>query len=252
MSIFGDRYSRSYDAIYNSKDYEGEAYRIVSLAQANGLEAGARVLDFGCGTGRHGVEMAKLGFRMTLTDRSDHMLEIARERCDPRIEIETLQSMSNHHGEFDFVYSIFDVLSYQTKPQEAVDFVRGLASFCKVGGLVLFDCWHLPGLHLDKPVDRHATFFDPLSGQEWERFSKVSVDWLHGVTTVDYSLTTKSSDQHVLETETHVMRAFTSLELELLAELAGLVVLDLLEAPDFSRPAADRDWHVSAVCRREA
>ena len=250
MSIFGDRYSRSYDAIYESKNYESEVNRIVALAQANGLQAGARVLDFGCGTGRHGVEMAKLGFQMTLTDRSDHMLEIARQRCDPGIEIASLHSMSNRHGEFDLVYSIFDVLSYQTKPQEAVYFVRELASLCKVGGLVVFDAWHLPGLHVDKPADRRGTFTDPHSGQQWERFSQVSVDWLHGVTTINYSLTTGARGHEVVETEKHVMRAFTVLELELLAGLAGLNVLALLCAPDLTRHIEEGDWHVAALCRR--
>ena len=252
MSVFGDRYSRSYDAIYASKDYKGEVDRIVSLALANGLQAGARVLDFGCGTGRHGIEMAKLGFQMTLTDRSDHMLEIARERCDPGIEIESLHSMSSRHGDFDLVYSIFDVLSYQTKPQEAQDFVRELASLCKAGGLVIFDAWHLPGLHMDKPADRRGSFTDRLSGQEWERSSQITVDWLNGVTTIDYSLTTSLGGQHFLETETHIMRAFTLLELELLTQSAGMVVLEFLTAPDFSRPITDVDWHVGALCRKEA
>lgn len=43
-----------------------------------GLQPGSAVLDVGCGTGRHSVELARRGFRMTGVDISEGMLEQAR------------------------------------------------------------------------------------------------------------------------------------------------------------------------------
>ncbi len=43
-----------------------------------GLTAGSTVLDVGCGTGRHSIELAKRGFIMTGVDLSSGMLEQAR------------------------------------------------------------------------------------------------------------------------------------------------------------------------------
>ena len=44
-----------------------------------GLAPGSRILDIGCGTGRHSVELARRGFRMTGIDQSTGMLAEARK-----------------------------------------------------------------------------------------------------------------------------------------------------------------------------
>lgn len=43
------------------------------------LPSGGRILDIGCGTGRHAVELARRGFRLTGVDLSGGMLEEARK-----------------------------------------------------------------------------------------------------------------------------------------------------------------------------
>lgn len=44
--------------------------------------AGDRVLDLGCGTGEDAVRLASRGVRVTATDQSTRMLEVARRRAD--------------------------------------------------------------------------------------------------------------------------------------------------------------------------
>jgi SAM-dependent methyltransferase len=43
------------------------------------LPTGAAILDIGCGTGRHAIELARRGFAVTGVDQSVHMLALARE-----------------------------------------------------------------------------------------------------------------------------------------------------------------------------
>lgn len=45
------------------------------------LPVGSTVLDVGCGTGRHAVELAKRGYRVTGVDLSPKMLEVARAKA---------------------------------------------------------------------------------------------------------------------------------------------------------------------------
>lgn len=51
------------------------------LMEVMGLRPGMRVLDVGCGTGRHSVELAKRGMQMTGVDLSPDMLGVARTKA---------------------------------------------------------------------------------------------------------------------------------------------------------------------------
>lgn len=46
------------------------------------LAKGARILDVGCGTGRHALELARQGFRVTGLDFSEGMLAVAKKKAD--------------------------------------------------------------------------------------------------------------------------------------------------------------------------
>jgi cyclopropane fatty-acyl-phospholipid synthase-like methyltransferase len=51
------------------------------LIDALGLSAGASVLDVGCGTGRHAIELARRGYRVAGVDISAEMLEQAKKEA---------------------------------------------------------------------------------------------------------------------------------------------------------------------------
>jgi len=51
------------------------------LVEVLGLSPGASILDVGCGTGRHSVELARRGYDVTGIDISSGMLNLAKERA---------------------------------------------------------------------------------------------------------------------------------------------------------------------------
>ena len=51
------------------------------MAGIIGVVAGKKVLDLGCGTGRHAIPLAKAGASVTGVDFSDEMLAVARENA---------------------------------------------------------------------------------------------------------------------------------------------------------------------------
>lgn len=243
MTAFGDTYAQWYDTFYAGKDASGEVDAVLAVARRGGLPAGGAVLDVGCGTGRHVAIVAQRGYRVSGTDSSPAMLARARDRCAGQAGI---QAPGETTGTFDLVYSLFDVLSYQTTAADAREFMRRLSGWTVPGGIVVVDCWHLAGVLGNRPERREARFTDA-AGSSLTRSVTPKFDPLTGISTLDYSL---SQEHAQVARETHRLRAFTALELELLANCAGLVVEGITPANRYDEELAADDWHAALVARK--
>ncbi|NJE26050.1 class I SAM-dependent methyltransferase [Thermococcus sp. MV5] len=71
------------------------------------LPEGAKILDVGCGVGRHSIELAKRGYRVTGIDISQKMLEKAKEWAQKEgVEVELIKADATRfkrNEEFDAV-----------------------------------------------------------------------------------------------------------------------------------------------------
>ena len=122
MSTFG-AYSRYYDLLYKSKDYATEVEYVSGIINRHASDA-RRLLDLGCGTGIHACAFAKAGYRVTAIDRSEEMLEQARERAKRELDSDAPGSIEFIRGDirdfglsrlFDVVVALFHVISYLPK-----------------------------------------------------------------------------------------------------------------------------------------
>jgi ubiquinone/menaquinone biosynthesis C-methylase UbiE len=75
---FFDSHSKRYDENAFTFATDAECHFLAELLPIN---AYGRVLDIGCGTGRHSIALTKMGYEMTGLDLSDGMLEVARRKA---------------------------------------------------------------------------------------------------------------------------------------------------------------------------
>ena len=79
MEVFKD-YAYYYNAFYKDKDYRKEAGQVARLLEQFGSR-GKQILNFGCGTGQHDIELVKLGYQCTGIDLSSVMIDEAKKNA---------------------------------------------------------------------------------------------------------------------------------------------------------------------------
>jgi len=68
------------------------------------VKSSLRALDLGCGTGANGLQLARLGFQVTLMDSSPAMLDIAKRAAH---EAGIVEKIETKHGDADQLANLF-------------------------------------------------------------------------------------------------------------------------------------------------
>ena len=73
-----ENYAKGYD----SENYvQGTVGEVDFIEEELGFDKSKNILDIGCGTGRHAIELARRGYKVTGVDLSKAQLERAKERA---------------------------------------------------------------------------------------------------------------------------------------------------------------------------
>ena len=231
MQTFQD-YAYYYNAFYQDKDYKAEAVQIDSLLKQYDSNISS-IINFGCGTGKHDIELAKLGYQCTGIDVSSLMIDIARENVK-KYETGIGFSVADIRNfepqtQYDAVISLFHVMSYQTKNQDILSAFRSARKALAEGGLFVFDVWYGPGVLSDKPCVRVKEIED-----EKNRLVRIARPVMHDKeNVVDVCYEVFVMDKEIGHTkvinEEHNMRYFFRPELEFLLQEAGFELLNNLD-----------------------
>lgn len=256
MSVFG-AYSRYYNLLYKDKDYSGEASYISGLIKRH--SPGARkVLDLGCGTGRHDLLLWKMGYDVYGVDRSEEMLAVANGQLaslDPQpstlnFSLGDIRTVRLDHT-FDAVISLFHVISYQiTNADIAAAFATAMAHL-NPGGLFIFDCWYGPAVLTDRPSVREKRLEDEAISVM--RIAEPAMNANDNLVEVRYRIevTDKASGAVEEMRESHLMRYLFRPEVELFLKGAGFSPVGFSEWMTGREPGFDT-WGVCFVARKPA
>ncbi|MCP4423077.1 MAG: methyltransferase domain-containing protein [Chloroflexi bacterium] len=107
------------------------------------LSAGARILDVGCGFGRHSVELARRGFAVTGADPSAAMIAAARERARETAVSITFQQIPAEQyvaaKPFDAAICLFTTLGQITDKEDNRSFLTAVYDALKPGGSLVVE-----------------------------------------------------------------------------------------------------------------
>ena len=138
-TLFED-YAKNYDAEVFTRGTSGECDFIENELKFN---KSLRILDVGCCTGRHSIELTKRGYSITGIDLSESQLAMAREKAaNENLHIEFLRIDARtlpFNGEFDLAIMLCEG-SFPLMETDEMNFeiLKGIARALKKNGKLIF------------------------------------------------------------------------------------------------------------------
>ena len=219
---FEEAYARAYDAFYRAKDYPAEAKFAAERLSTILGQTSFSILDIGCGTGLHDIELAGAGYDVTGVDASLDMLNRANaRRADLAAGMQkALRFFSGDAKNFnlgktyDAAISLFHVMSYMSGGTDFDLALNTARTHLRSGGAFLFDVWYAPAVMAEPPQrrqrdvkegDRHIS---RVTTPHWEKERNL-VRIVFDVTEINVV-----TGDSMVSREEHLMRYFSIPDLE--------------------------------------
>ncbi len=242
--MFLGKYAELYDLFHANKNYKKDVLQIIKAIGFRETE-GLLGFDFGCGTGVHAFEFEKLGVRVEGYDISEDMLATAQKKY-PNLKFS--QNLEDFNKQYDFTYSLFDVISYQVSREAALNLITELFLRTKSGSYCLVDSWNARGVLLDPPKTNErmvtTSFGDiirrviPDSNRSSENLYELSIQLL------------KHNSQKPFRTETHVLRAWSPEQVKEMMSSVGFEELVVFNPIDLDLQFEEDDWRFGVRARK--
>ncbi len=144
MSWFEEWFdSPLYEKLYANRNEEEAAQLAELIASEIPLEDYPSILDLGCGRGRHSLELARRGYRVTGIDLSENAIEKAQKKAAER-ELANIEFMVRDMRQpllrtFDAIVNLFTTFGYFLKDDENSKVLQGVSMMLKPNGLFMLD-----------------------------------------------------------------------------------------------------------------
>ena len=181
------------------------------------VKPGARLLDVPCGNGRHSIELARRGYRVTGIDLSDEFLAAARAELDADWRKGDMRALQLEPSTFDGAFCFGNSFGYLDHAVAAA-FLSALAGALKPGAKLVIET----GVTAE-------SILPTLVQKRWHRFGDLIIlsenryDPWESCLHIDYTFVRGS----VIETGPTASYVFTSAELRRMLEAAGFNTLSL-------------------------
>ncbi|HDL03476.1 MAG TPA: class I SAM-dependent methyltransferase [candidate division Zixibacteria bacterium] len=138
-----DVWAKVEPVLFNTVSIGNAARQIDNIIQLIDLKTEMRILDLCSGVGRHSLELARRGYRVTAVDRTIHYLDRAKamasaEKLDVEFIQEDMRTFRRPHT-YDVILNISTSFGYFENPENDVTVIRNIYESLKDGGILLFE-----------------------------------------------------------------------------------------------------------------
>ena len=205
------------------------------------------ILEFGSGTGGHGLILKKMGYSIYGIERSKQMVKEAKMQGFPCEQGDIINFKIDK--KFDVVISLFHVISYINDNESLENVFRNASNHLDTGGLFIFDVWYSPAIYNLKPEIRvKKVENDEISVI---RLAEPKIHINLNVVDVNYTIIVKDKrkDKWIEFQERHPMRHFSIPEIRLLATFTGF---ELLKSEEFltGNEPSENSWGVNFILKK--
>lgn len=242
---FNRYYSQYYNLFYSDKNYPSEVEYIDRTIQKFG-PASKSILEYGSGTGGHGLILKKKGYVVVGIERSEQMAQIAQSKgLDCHVGDITQFTLEK---KFDVCMALFHVVSYINSNESLIQLFENTRRHLVPGGLFIFDVWFSPAVFHQKPEVRVKRISS--DNIEIVRIAEPVIHAKQNVVDVNYQVLVKDLKTNLCEafSESHSMRHFSIPEIDLLTRQTGFLLLSAEEFLTGKEPSVDT-WGVNFVLK---
>jgi SAM-dependent methyltransferase len=235
-----------YDVLYNNYiDYISDCDCLEILFKknyrhetSNYEEKVQSILDLGCGTGNHVLELGKRGYNVIGLDFSQNCLKCAQAKvqCEPELKSKVhfiLQDLKEValKAEFDVILALFGVLSYIPEDDDIPELLLKIRNLLKPGGLFMGEIWQYSGVpsnftNKSRGVSKeeHIELVRTIQAQKLKDSYTTEVK-------MDFTLkNTETKETVETFSEFHYMRGYDLNDFKQMLEGAGLKLLKYYDA----------------------
>jgi SAM-dependent methyltransferase len=232
MKSFENSYSSFYDLLYHDKNYKKEFNNIYKFIPKKDLTFN-KILELGCGTGNFSNFF--LSFKPSEIlgiDSSKSMIEIAKNKHKNKKLIFKHINISNFKSKnkYDLIYSLFHVLSYQTKKNQIKKFFNITKKNLKKNGIFIFDFWNKNGVLNLKPSKRYKVV--RTSKFDIHRFSEPEWFKSKDMVKIKYLMLVhdKKRNNRIKFSENHLVRYFNLNFIKKILKINNLKILKIFNS----------------------
>lgn len=129
-----------YDMIYGWKAYDAETKFLRKLIGSKKKSLGNRLLDVGCGTGRH-ISLLRDSFDCTGMDLSTEMLKVAKRNVKGVEFVQGDMSAFQLGSKFDVILCLFSAIAYTRTDAKLKSAINNFSRHLNDGGIVVIQPW---------------------------------------------------------------------------------------------------------------